>query len=119
MDINEFFKVDFWEMILRTTLSFIVLLILARLLGKKQMSQLTFFNYITGITIGSIAADIAGETETPFFNGLISLVWWSALTVLIGYIGMKSGKARVLIDDCHEGRKNSRERYEISTPKYR
>ncbi|AVD54542.1 hypothetical protein BEH_24575 (plasmid) [Priestia filamentosa] len=99
MDINEFFKVDFWEMILRTTLSFIVLLILARLLGKKQMSQLTFFNYITGITIGSIAADIAGETKTPFFNGLISLIWWSALTALIGYIGMKSSKSRILIDD--------------------
>ena len=33
---------------------------------KKQLSQLTYFNYVTGITIGSIAADIAGEGETPF-----------------------------------------------------
>ena len=35
-------------------------------MGKKQISQLTFFHYVTGITIGSIAADIAGQEETPF-----------------------------------------------------
>ena len=51
--------IDFFEMILRATASFVVLLILTRLLGRKQLSQLTFFNYITGITIGSITADIA------------------------------------------------------------
>jgi uncharacterized membrane protein YcaP (DUF421 family) len=90
--------IDFFEMILRATASFIVLLILTRLLGRKQLSQLTFFNYITGITIGSIAADIGGESETPFFNGLTSLVWWSFLTFLVGYLGLKSSKVRVIID---------------------
>ncbi|MBT2719241.1 DUF421 domain-containing protein [Bacillus sp. ISL-57] len=85
-------------MILRATASIIVLLILTRLLGRKQLSQLTFFNYITGITIGSIAADIGGESETPFFNGLTSLVWWSFLTFLVGYLGLKSSKVRVIID---------------------
>ncbi|WP_413024678.1 DUF421 domain-containing protein [Peribacillus frigoritolerans] len=90
--------IDFFEMILRATASFIVLLILTRLLGRKQLSQLTFFNYITGITIGSIAADIGGESETPFFNGLTSLVWWSFLTFLVSYLGLKSSKVRVIID---------------------
>ncbi|MFS0604060.1 DUF421 domain-containing protein [Peribacillus frigoritolerans] len=90
--------IDFFEMILRATASFIVLLILTRLLGRKQLSQLTFFNYITGITIGSIAADIGGESETPFFNGLTSLVWWSFLTFLVSYLGLKSSKVRVTID---------------------
>ena len=91
-------NIDFFEMILRATASFVVLLLLARLMGRKQLSQLTFFNYITGITIGSIAADIGGESETPFFNGLTSLIWWSFLTYLVGYIGLKSSKIRVLID---------------------
>ncbi len=91
-------KVNFWEMSLRASLSFFVLLILARLLGKKQLSQLTYFNYVTGITIGSITADIAGRSETPFLNGLISLVWWCALTIFIGYVGLKSSKARILFD---------------------
>ncbi|MCA1058894.1 DUF421 domain-containing protein [Rossellomorea aquimaris] len=92
------FHVDYLEMIIRSTASFLVLLLLARLLGRIQLSQLTFFHYITGITIGSIAADIAGESKTPFFEGLTSLVWWSFLTFLLGYIGLKSSKARVVID---------------------
>lgn len=96
---DEFFEVDFWEMIMRTTFAFIVLLILARFMGKKQVSQLTFFHYVTGITIGSIAADIAGETRTPFLNGIISMIWWAVLTVLMSYIAFKSKKARIILDD--------------------
>nr|WP_313892203.1 DUF421 domain-containing protein [Psychrobacillus sp.] len=86
-------------MIIRTTISFAVLLFLARLLGKKQLSQLTFFHYITGITIGSTAAEIASQKETPFIDGLISLVWWSLLTLLMSYLSLKSTKVRILVDD--------------------
>jgi len=96
---ESFFHANFWEMILRTTLSFFVLLILARVLGKKQLGQLTFFHYITGITFGSIAAEIASQTETPFLDGMISLIWWGVLTYLMTIITIKSKKARVLIDD--------------------
>ncbi|TQR21581.1 YetF domain-containing protein [Psychrobacillus vulpis] len=96
---DKFFDINFWEMIIRTTVSFVALLILARILGKKQLSQLTFFHYITGITIGSIAADLASQKETPFIDGLISLIWWTFLTWLLSFIALKSAKARVLIDD--------------------
>lgn len=98
LNIDEFFHVNFLEMIIRTSVTFAVLLLLARLLGKIQLSQLTFFNYITGITIGSIAAEMAGKHETSFTDGLISLIWWSFLTVLTSYIGLKSSKARVILD---------------------
>lgn len=96
---EEFFKVDFWEMIMRTTFAFLVLLILARIMGKKQIAQLTFFHYVTGITIGSIAADIAGESRTPFLNGIIAMIWWAVLTLLMSYIAFKSKKARIILDD--------------------
>lgn len=86
-------------MTLRTILSFLALLILARILGKKQLGQLTFFHYITGISIGSIASQIAAVAETPFLDGLISLIWWCFLTFIITLITLKSKKARVLFDD--------------------
>ncbi|AJK90029.1 membrane protein [Lysinibacillus sp. A1] len=86
-------------MTLRTLFSFFTLLILARILGKKQLGQLTFFHYITGISIGSIASQIAAVAETPFLDGLISLIWWSFLTFFITIITLKSKKARVLFDD--------------------
>ncbi|MBE1554211.1 YetF domain-containing protein [Sporosarcina limicola] len=99
MNIDEMLELDFWEMILRTTITFIALLILARIMGKKQISQLTFFHYVTGITIGSIAGNIAGESETPFLNGLVSMIWWALLTLLMSFIALKSRKARLVLDD--------------------
>ena len=89
---------DFLEMILRTTGSFFVLLVMTRLMGRKQLSQLTFFNYITGIALGAIAADIASNSNTNYLNGLTSLIWWTLLTILLAFISLKSSKARIAID---------------------
>src|SRR5690606_8479864 len=72
---------------------------LARFMGKKQISQLTFFHYVTGITIGSIAANIAGESETPFLNGMIAMVMWAVLTIIANFLTFKSHKVRILLDD--------------------
>lgn len=94
-----FTEFNFWEMILRSTLSFFTILLLARIIGKKQLSQLTFFHYITGITIGSIAAEISANQEIQFWDAIVSLIWWTVLTLLISFIAIKSSKARFLFDD--------------------
>ncbi|MCI1694851.1 DUF421 domain-containing protein [Aneurinibacillus aneurinilyticus] len=82
----------------RTTLAFFILLVMTRVLGKKQVSELTFFNYVTGITFGSIAAVMAMDRSIPIVEGIVSLMIWTVLTFLIGYIGLKSPRARVLLD---------------------
>jgi len=90
---------SFLEMLVRTTVTFMVLLLLARILGKEQLSQLTFFNYITGITIGSIAGELVAHDDTHYLNAITSLIWWSILTLIVSYISMKSRKAKELLDD--------------------
>lgn len=92
-------EVNFWEMTLRAIGAFIFLLILARIIGKKQISQLTFFHYTTGITFGSIAGEISAQVETPFWDGIIAMIWWTLLTLLVSYLSLKSEKLRVLFDD--------------------
>lgn len=92
-------EINILEMIIRTTGAFFAILVLARLIGKKQLSQLTFFHYITGITIGSIAAEISAQVETPFWDGLTSLIWWCFLTIIVSLITMKSQSLRTLVDD--------------------
>lgn len=87
------------EMLVRSTCAFFAILLLARIIGKKQLSQLTFFHYVTGITFGSIAAEISAQVETPFLDGLVSLIWWTVLTLLISYLTLKFKRARVLFDD--------------------
>lgn len=86
------------QVVVQTVITFFVLLTLTRFLGKKQLSHLTFFNYVTGITIGSIAANMVILKTIVFIKFLISLIVWCALTTLISYIALKSGKARTLLD---------------------
>lgn len=86
------------ELTARILVSFVVLLIMTRIMGKKQLSQLTFFNYVTGITIGSIAASLTIDNRLPISQGVYSLMAWAFLTILMGYISLKSAHARLLID---------------------
>lgn len=84
--------------IIKPTISFILLLLLARILGKKQMSQMTFFNYVTGITIGSLAAEIITFDDQSIWHEVVGLIWWCLLTALLAYITLKSSNLRSIID---------------------
>ena len=54
-------RMDFLILCLTALGSFTVLFLIAKFIGHKQIAQLDFFDYITGITIGSIAAEMATE----------------------------------------------------------
>ena len=51
--------------VLTTLLSILALFLLTKLMGAKQVSQMTMFDYVVGITIGSAAAELATELEEP------------------------------------------------------
>ncbi|MCT2535742.1 DUF421 domain-containing protein [Aquibacillus koreensis] len=86
------------ELLLRIGLSFFVLLGLTRVMGRKELSQLTFFNFVSGIAIGSIAANLVVSQNLSIRNGIIALAGWSALTIVMGLIDIKSKKARKFIE---------------------
>jgi uncharacterized membrane protein YcaP (DUF421 family) len=65
-------------------------------MGKRQISQLTIFDYINGITIGSIAAELATLNNENYIRPLIALVVYCFLTLLISVLSEKSIKARKL-----------------------
>lgn len=62
--------------------SIVALFILAELMGHRQISQLTVFDYITGITIGSIAAEFATELEEPI-KPLIAMTIYGFVTLAL------------------------------------
>lgn len=92
-------EIAVWEMTLRSVVTFVVLLLLTRIMGKKQLSQLSYFHYITGITIGSIAGEISAQSETHFINGFIALIWWFIFTMVMSAILLRWKKARKILDD--------------------
>ena len=81
------------KVILTSLLSVAVLFLIAKILGHKQMSQLDFFDYITGITVGSVAAELATELEKPW-KPLIAMVIYGGTTFLLGILTSKFSKTR-------------------------
>ena len=82
----------------RAILSFLVLFALARVLGKKQISQLTFFDYVVGIVIGDMASTVAIDTSTKLLNGIIGIVVYTLLSLIMAFGAIKSFKFRELVE---------------------
>jgi uncharacterized membrane protein YcaP (DUF421 family) len=73
----------------RGIIAFFSLLIFGRILGKEQISQLTFFDYVLGITIGSIASELTIDLSSRAWPHWIGLLTWAALAYLLQIITMK------------------------------
>ena len=84
---------SFLKLCLTAAGSFGVLFFVAKFIGHKQISQLDFFDYITGITIGSIAAEMATELEKPW-KPLTAMVIYGGITVLLSFISSKFPRSR-------------------------
>lgn len=85
------------KVVLTSILSALALFIIAKVMGHKQMAQLDFFDYITGITIGSIAAELATELESPW-KPLIAMVIYGGISVSLSIITNKSLRMRKFIN---------------------
>lgn len=83
---------------LRLVIAFATLLILTRIMGRKEIAQMTFFNFVSGIAIGTIGASLAIDQTLSIRNGVYALVVWSAITIVIGIIDLKSKKFRVAVE---------------------
>lgn len=101
------------KIILTSLSSAAVLFILAKLMGHKQIVQLDLFDYITGITIGSIAAEFATELENPI-QPLIAMIVYGLIAVCLSILTSKfprirkyiNGTPTILMNDGKLYRKN-------------
>lgn len=88
---------DIIKVILTSLLSVAALFVIEKFMGHKQLSQLDFFDYISGITIGSIAAELATELESPF-KPLVALAVYGIVSVGLSFITHKFPKTRKYIN---------------------
>ncbi len=94
--------------------SIFILFILTKIMGNKEMSQLSLFDYIIGITIGSTAAEMATALESDFMQPIIAMITFAVIEVIISIVSNKSlkvrrilyGNAIILLDNGELYRKN-------------
>ncbi|MCS1350165.1 DUF421 domain-containing protein [Mechercharimyces sp. CAU 1602] len=85
------------EVTLQTSLAFGGTLLIARILGKQQLAEMTFFEYINGITFGSIAGNLATDLDQNTGQHLVGLIIFGILTWVMTYISLKSRTGRRLL----------------------
>lgn len=85
---------QFIKIILTSLGSLIALFASTKIAGNKQMSELSMFDYINGITIGSIAAEMATSLDGEFYFPLIAIAIYTMVMWLISYVSEKSVKSR-------------------------
>ncbi|WP_419886945.1 DUF421 domain-containing protein [Neobacillus niacini] len=95
------------DIIIRSFVFLALLFFMTKVLGKKQISELSFFEYVSGITIGSIAGEAITGLEKNMLQGMAAIIIFSLATLLVDILALKSksfrdfieGRGTVLIKD--------------------
>lgn len=86
------------KIIVLSLTSITILFILTKIIGSREMSQLSMFDYINSITIGSIAAEMATSLEENFVQPLVAMIVYAIVIILLEFLTSKSLKIRRFIN---------------------
>lgn len=90
----DLFKNDTFEIVVRCIIAMTTLFFMTKLLGKKQVSELSLFDYVVGISIGNFASEMTINLEAEFFNAMLAIVVFGVLAYIISILTLKSLKLR-------------------------
>lgn len=88
---------DFLNITILGLVSFIVLFILSKIMGYRAISELSFFDYVVGITIGSIAAEMSTNIDMEWWKGVTAMAVYAILDLVFSFLSQKSSAARQII----------------------
>ncbi len=84
--------------IYRTVLIYFIVLLVVRLMGKREIGQFSPFDFVVAIIIAELAAIPMESTDIPLWRGIIPLVTLGVLEVLLSYLALHSPFLRRLLD---------------------
>ena len=90
----DFFDNNILNVIVRSIVAMTTLFFMTKLLGKKQVSELSLFDYVVGISIGNFASEMAINLEADFFNAMTAIIVFGLIAFFISILTMKSLKLR-------------------------
>ncbi|TJY39639.1 DUF421 domain-containing protein [Cohnella pontilimi] len=86
---------DWVQILFRSLGALSVLFLFTRILGKKQISQLSFFEYVMGITLGELAGFVSTDIEKHYFYGILAMSVWFFIPFSMEWLLLKSQKLRI------------------------
>lgn len=94
MNINY---LEAFKIIPRSITSLVVLFFITKLIGKKQVSELSLFDYVIGISIGNFTAEMVMSFENQYINGIIAIITFGVISYLVSVVTMKNMTLRRFI----------------------
>lgn len=82
---------------IRAIVLYLIVLVVMRLMGKREIGQLQPFELAIAIMIADLASIPMSNTGTPIFNGIVPILGLLVMHLTISIINMKSIKAREII----------------------
>jgi uncharacterized membrane protein YcaP (DUF421 family) len=89
---------EWTQIFIRSIVFILVLIAMTRLLGKKQLSEVSFFEYVSGITIGSIAGEVIMGLDDNIGHGVLAIGVFGGITLLVDIFSLKSKKFRDIVE---------------------
>jgi len=81
---------DWIIILIRSVIMFLFVITFLRFVGRKQTSQMTYSDFVIGITVGGMAALISLNVVTNLALGFVGMAVWILLMVLTNYLSLKS-----------------------------
>ena len=106
-DFMETNWIEVGDVVIRAIVSLFTLFLVTKLLGKKQVSQLSLFDYVIGISIGNFAAEMTINVDSQYMNGTVAVLVFGLVAYIVSLLTMKSihlrrffmGRPTLLIQD--------------------
>ena len=89
--------IELLDVILRCLVSLVTLFLVTKMIGKKQVSQFSLFDYVIGISIGNFAAEMAINLESSYLHGTVAVIVFGLVAYLVSVVTMKNLKIRKII----------------------
>ena len=80
--------------LIRSILLYIIVLIVMRIMGKREIGQMQPFELAISIMIADLASIPMADVGIPISNGIIPILGLLVMHLLISFINMKSMRAR-------------------------
>lgn len=96
----DLFNNDIFNVITRCIIAMTTLFFMTKLLGKKQVSELSLFDYVVGISIGNFASEMAINLEADFLNAMVAIITFGLIAFIISVLTMKSIIIRKFFIGC-------------------
>ena len=81
----------------RSIMSLVTLFLVTKLIGKKQVSELSLFDYVIGISIGNFTAEMTMNLDGQYLNGVVAIIVFGLIAYLVSIVTMKSIVLRRII----------------------